>query len=143
MCKPHERNNNKPVKQSFFFCINKACEVWKIILATEKTALTIGQNGDQYDRQSNIIIFFIVFKIGQTSDYTLVQHNTLSYITCAETEKKKLYLNFHLRLSCEYQENKYLNSNQWRESLFTFSFRWYREINRKWKYNTSFTSPIS
>lgn len=41
-----------------FFCINKASEVWKIVLATEKTALTIGQNGDQNDRQSNIIIFF-------------------------------------------------------------------------------------
>lgn len=59
-------------------------------MATEKTALIIGQNGDQNDRQSNIIIFFIVFKIGQTSDYTLVQHNTLSYITSAETEKNTI-----------------------------------------------------
>lgn len=57
-CVKHERNNDKPVKQSFFFCINKACEVWKIMLGTEKTALTIGQNSDQNDRQSNIIIFF-------------------------------------------------------------------------------------
>lgn len=64
------------------------------MLATEKTALTIGQNGDQNERLSNIINFFIVFKIGQTSDYTLVRHNTLSYITCAETEKKNTISQF-------------------------------------------------
>lgn len=52
------------------------------MLATKKTALTIGQNGDQNGRQPNIKILF-----GQPSDYTLIQHNTLLYITCAETEK--------------------------------------------------------
>lgn len=73
-----------------FFGINKACEVWKIVLATKKTALTVGQNGDQYGRQPNIKIFF---KIGQPSDS---QNNTLSYITYAETRKKRCYISIFI-----------------------------------------------
>lgn len=106
MCKPHERNNNKPVKQSFFFCINKACKVWKIILATEKTALTIGQNGDQNDRQSNIIIFFYSLQNWANKRLYIGSAQYFIVYNVCWNRKKIRYLNFHLRLSCEYQKKQ-------------------------------------